>query len=145
MSASKHSDSKFVRWAALAAMAAGIAFVVKVSYIYLFEGDIVDAVTGTLYILGFTLPLFASAGVAAKLASKLPARIGLYLLVLFTHVFFITMLSEGIEALVNVISDVPEYVVIEIPLALVGVAWLVVGYRMWSTATEGRFAVRDAA
>ena len=130
------SRSWIVRWGALAGMAAGAAFVIKVAYIFALDGGGNETVTGTLYLSGIALPLFAGAGIAAYAASGLAGRIGVYLACAFGTVFYISFLSDGVEALVDAVATVPAYVGEELPIALAGIVWLVIGYRVWSGSTR---------
>ena len=144
MATLKQNDSKVVRWAGIAGMIGGAGYVAKVSVI--FAIDINSPVIGPLYIIGALVPLFAAAGIAAKYASKIPARIGLYLGVAILHLMFIMALSEGIEGAVVALTDLAPVYAQEVPLGLLGLVWLVAGYRLWAGPTNrARAAVLETA
>ena len=140
----KQNDSKVVRWAGIAGMVGGAGYVVKVAVI--FAIDINSPVIGPLYFIGALVPLFAAAGVAAKYASKIPARIGLYLAVAFLHLMFVMAGSEAIEAAVVALTDMSRVYAAEVGLGLLGLIWVVVGYRLWAgPADRNRAGVLETA
>jgi hypothetical protein len=144
MAARERSTSRLVRSSALAAIVAGALLVVKVAYIFAIDGA-ENAAQSVLYLAGLALPLFAASGVAAHLARRTVSRIGAYLGIVLAHVMFVLMLSDGVKGLINAIADVPEYVATEIPVAVAGLAWIVVGYRLWTAATRHRIPEAAAA
>ena len=130
-----------VRWGGLLGMVGGAAWILKVLYIVVaLEPEEHDLVTTALYVAGFVLPLGAAVGVAAWVAgdSGVLKRTATYLAVVMLHVFTVTTLSEGIEALVDPLLSDSSHLVPEVPVALIGVIWFVLGYRMWSGRREAK-------
>jgi hypothetical protein len=58
---------------------------------------------------------------------------------------YITMLSDGVKGLINAVADVPAYVADEAPIALIGLVWLFVGYRLSAGPKERRFPAPETA
>ena len=145
MQRTDRSESRLVRWGAIAAMVAGAALVLKVTVIFVTDGSVDDSITIPLYVGGYLIPLFAAAGIAAKYASRWFTRVGVWFGVFLLHAMYITMLSDGVKGLINAIADVPAYVANEAPVALIGLAWLVVGYKLFAGPTEKRFTAPETA
>ena len=121
-------------------MIGGAAWIVKVLYIIVaLEPEEHDLVTTVLYLAGFLIPLGAAVGLAAWLGRRrgLLAKMAIYVTVVLLHVFTITFFSEGIEALADPMLTEAPHLVPEVPVALIGVVWFVLGYRMWSLAARG--------
>ena len=138
-------ESRLVRWGAIAAMVAGAALVLKVTFIFVTDGNASDSITAALYIGGYLIPLFAAAGIAAKFASRWFTRVGVWFGVFLLHAMYITMLSDGVKGLINAVADVPTYVGDEGPVALIGLVWLVVGYKLFAGPKEKRFTSPETA
>ena len=136
LAASSDTRLNVVRWAGLLGMVGGAAWVVKVLYIVVaLEPEEHDIVTTVLYITGFVVHIGAAVGIAVWMGRSLAARAVIYLLVVLLHVFTITFLSEGVEALADpLLTDTP-HLVPEVPVALIGLIWLFLGHRMWTHAT----------
>ena len=143
MATLKQNDSKVVRWAGIAGMIGGAGYVLKVSVI--FAIDVNSPVIGPLYFIGAVVPLFAAVGVAAKYATKIPARIGLYLVVAFLHLMFVMAGSEAIEVALLAVTDMAPLYAQEVGLGLLGLIWLVVGYRLWAGPAEHRAGALETA
>ena len=140
----KAEPSKIVSWSAIAAMIAGAAFVFKVAYLFVIDFS-ESPVVAIPYLLGVLLPLFAAAGVAARAATKLPARIGVYLLVAIAHLMFVMTFSEAFEVAITSATSLSERHATEIPILLAGLVWLVVGYRLWAGPSRRRMPIGDGA
>jgi hypothetical protein len=134
-----------VRWGAIAALVAGAAFVLKVSYIFVTDGGASDAVTVPTYVAGYLLPLFAAVGIAAKYASRWFTRIGVWFGVAFVHAMCIMMVSDAVKAGINAVADVKPYVAEEGPIALIGLAWLLIGYKLLAGPKEKRYPAPETA
>ncbi len=119
----------------VAAITTGVAFLVKVTLIVATDNAISETITTVLYLVGVALPLAAAAGIASGRGS-LPKRAGIYLGVMLAHLFFIMGLSDGVGALVELFTD-EAYLTDEIPVAVLGLVWLIVGLRMRSSDTAG--------
>lgn len=143
MQRSTKNVSRVVQWGGIAGMLGGAAYVAKVAVIFAIDPN--SPVIGPLYFMGALIPLFAAPGVAAKYASKLPTRIGLGVGVGVLHLMFIMGLSEGIEIAVVALTDLGPIYAQEIPLALLGFAWLIVGYRLWLAPTSRRMTLPQPA
>lgn len=128
------SPSRARQVGTVAALVTGIALLTKVALIVATNNGINESITGVLYIVGVALPLVAAVGIAAG-RSPWGKRVAVYVGVIFAHLFFITMLSDGVGALVEVFTD-EAYLADEIPVAVLGAVWLAVGLRMRS-AREG--------
>jgi hypothetical protein len=138
---SAKSVSPLIRWGSLAAMLTGGLLLVKVAVAYAtYPAE--SLLIASLYITGMLLPLFAAAGVAAHVGRNKgrAARFGIYLLIVVGFIMYITTLSEAVEAAFLAVTGSPEYIAIEIPIALAGVAWLFAGHRIWTKTEEGRRA-----
>jgi hypothetical protein len=120
--------SRLRQVATAAAFVAGIALLTKVGLIVATANTISPTPMAVLYLLGVLAPLVAAAGISAG-RDGLPKQIGIYLAVVVSHLLFIVALSEGLEALVTVFTD-EVYLGEEIPLAVLGLIWLLVGARM---------------
>jgi hypothetical protein len=138
MQRADRSESRLVKWGAIAAMVGGAAYVLKVTTVFVQDGR-GGGIVGILYLLGALVPLFAAVGVAAKLASKWYTRIAVGLGVALLHLMYIMGLSEAVEAAVGAITGggADSYVAEETPLLLLGLVWLIVGYRMFSKTEPG--------
>jgi hypothetical protein len=132
------SVAPLIRWGSLAAMLTGGVLIVKVAIVYATQGA-ESIAAASLYVAGMLLALLASAGVAAYVGRNRgrATRIGVYVLVVLGYVLFITTFSEGVEAAFIAVAGAPEYVAIEIPIALAGAVWLWFGYRIWTKTEEG--------
>ena len=127
--AGRAEGSKAVQIGAWAALAAGAAFVVKVTQIFATDGAD-HPIQAILYVAGMLLAIGGAVGVGAYYGSTTAKKVGFGLLAFFAFMFFIMFLSDGVEALVAAATDAPEYVEEELPIALLGLGWLFVGYRM---------------
>jgi hypothetical protein len=145
MQRTERSESRVVRWAGIAAMVAGAAFVLKVTYIFVTDGGASDAVTVPTYVAGYLIPLFAAVGIAAKYASRWFTRLGVWFGVVLVHALSIMVLSDGVEGLINAVADVPGYVGDEAGIALIGLAWLLIGYKLFTGPKEKRFPAPETA
>jgi hypothetical protein len=135
LAARTRSVTSVVRWGGLIAMLGGGAWIVKVAYIVLaLDPNESDAVTTILYIAGFLLPVAAAVGVAAWLGAErgAAARVGIFIAVVLVHVFTVTTLSEGVEAVVDPLLTDSRHLVPEVPVALIGLIWFVLGRTMWT-------------
>lgn len=135
------SVAPLIRWGSLAAMLGGGMLIVKVAVAYAtYPAE--SLLIASLYIAGVLMPLFAAAGVVAYVGRNRgrATRVGIYILVVLGHIFFITTLSEGVEAAFLAATSAPEYVATEIPIVLAGAVWLLVGYGIWSRTEGGRQA-----
>lgn len=122
------------RLGTIAALAAGAALLTKVVLIVVSTNTVPDAVTTVLYLAGVALPLMAAAAIASGRARRL-SRIGVWVAVVFAHLFFITMLSDSVGSLVEVFTD-EAYLTDEIPVAVLGLIWLIVGIRMHNRVSD---------
>lgn len=113
-------------------MAAGAAFLVKVAHIFATDGSD-HTIQGVLYLGGILLGIAGAVGVGARYGSTRLKKFGVGLAAFFGVMFFLTVLSDGVKALINSVADVPEYVATEIPVALLGAVWLVAGYKLWTS------------
>lgn len=111
-----------------AAIAAGCSLIVKVAVIAATSGTAPSIVTSTLYILGVTLPLIAAAGIASRRNGR-AAMIGSYVAVVLASLFFIMSVSDALEGVVEIFTD-KLYLIEELPLAVLGLIWLIVGLNM---------------
>jgi hypothetical protein len=85
------------------------------------------------------LPLAAAPGLAAAIlpeASR-PARIGLAIAIAVAHLFFIMALSDGLGALVENFTDT-KYLVDEVPVAVAGLAWVLIGTALLKRARRAQ-------
>lgn len=130
-------DSRVVRIGAWAALAAGASLVVKVAHIFATDGSD-QTIHGVLYLGAILLGMLGAAGVGALYGSSRLKKVGLGFLTFFVFVFFLMMLSDGMKAAINAVADVPEYVATEIPVAVAGLFWLVIGYKLWATTERSR-------
>jgi hypothetical protein len=55
------------------------------------------------------------------------------------------MLSDGFEALIHAVADVPNYVAEEGGIAVIGLGWLVIGYKLLAGPKEKRFTAPETA
>lgn len=122
------------RLGTIAALAAGVALLTKVAVIVITANTAPDAVTTVLYFAGVALPLMAAAAIASG-RPRLLSRIGVWVAVVLAHLFFITTLSDSVGSLVEVFTD-QAYLTDEIPLAVLGLIWLIVGLRMHNRASD---------
>jgi hypothetical protein len=116
------------RVAPVIAIVAGSLLLIKVGLIIATGNTLPGALEGGLYLGGVLLPLAAAPGLAAAIlpgASRL-ARIGLTIAIGVAHLFFIMALSDGIGALVENVTDT-KYLVDEVPVAVAGLAWVLIG------------------
>lgn len=127
--AARAEDSKAVQIGAWGALTAGAAFVIKVAQIFATDGAD-HPIQGILYVGGMLLAIVGAIGVGAYYGSTTAKKIGFGVLAFFLFMFFIMFLSDGMEALVAAVSDAPAYVEEELPIAVIGLAWLFVGYRL---------------
>ena len=121
--------SKAVQIGAWAALAAGAALVIKVAQIFATDGAD-HPIQGFLYVGGMLLAIVGAVGVGAYFGSTTAKKVGFGLLAFFLFMLFIMFLSDGMSALVAAVTDGPTYVEDELPIAIIGLGWLVVGYRL---------------
>lgn len=121
--------SRAVQVGAWGALAAGAAFVIKVAQIFATDGAD-HPIQGFLYVGGMLLGIVGAVGVGAYFGATTAKKIGFGLLAFFLFMFFIMFLSDGIESLTAAVTDVPGYVEEELPVAIIGLGWLFVGYRL---------------
>lgn len=119
------------------ALVAGAAMLVKVAHIFATDGSD-QLLHGVLYLGAILVAIPAAAGVGAHYGSSRLKKFGLGFLTFFLFVFFLMMLSDGMKAAIHAVVDVPEYVATELPVALAGIVWLVVGYKIWSSTGRRR-------
>lgn len=122
-------DSKMVQAGAWGALAAGAALVIKVAQIFATDGAD-HPIQAVLYIGGILLGILGAAGVGSYYGSTTPKKVGLGVGTFLLFLVFMMGLSDGIGSLVAAVTDGPAYVADEVPIALVGLAWLFVGYRL---------------
>lgn len=123
------SQSKVVRVGAWAALIAGAALLVKVAHIFAVDGAS-NPIQPALYLGAVVLGIAGAAGVGALYGSTRAKKIAIGFAVFFGFIFFLMMLSDVVGALIEAVVDDPEYVAEEVPVALAGLAWLVVGYKL---------------
>ena len=123
------SDSRMVRIGAWAALVAGAALMIKVAHIFVVDGD-ESTIQAVLYIGGILLAIVAAAGVGARYGSSRAKKVALGFAAFVGFIFFLMMLSDGVGAAISAVADVPEYVSDETPIALAGLAWVLVGYKL---------------
>ena len=126
--------SRVVRAGAVAGVIAGAAMLIKVAHIFVLDGA-EQPIQGVLYLGGIVLTIAAAAGVGGRFGRRPLTKALLGFGAFFVTLFFLTMLSDGVKAGIHAVADVPEYVATEIPVALVGLVWLVVGYRLWRASS----------
>lgn len=125
------SPSRARQVGTVAALVTGTALLAKVALIILTGNGLNASIETGLYLVGVALPLVAAVGIAAG-RSPWWKRVAVYVGVILAHLVFITMLSDGVGALVEVFTD-EVYLADEIPVAVLGAVWLAVGLRMRST------------
>ena len=118
-----------VRIGAWAALIAGAALVVKVAHIFAADGA-ESTIQSVLYLGGAVLAILGAAGVGAHYGSTRPRKVALGIGAFFLFAFFLTMLSDGVGSVIETVVDDPAYVADEIPIALAGLGWLAVGYKL---------------
>lgn len=123
------SQSRMVRIGGWAAVVAGAALLIKVAHIFVVDGE-ESLIQVVLYLGAILVAIVAAAGVGARYGSTRGKKISIGFAAFFGFIFFLTMLSDGIGAAIDALADVPEYVSDEAPIALAGIAWLVVGYKL---------------
>lgn len=128
------SPSRARQVGTVAALVTGIALLTKVALILATGNALHDSLEAGLYITGIALPLVAAVGIAAG-RSPWWKRVAVYVGVIFAHLVFITMLSDGVGALVEVFTD-EAYLADEIPVAVLGAVWVAVGLRMRSADSQ---------
>lgn len=128
--------SKLVRIGAWAALIAGAALVIKVAHIFATDGSD-HIIQPVLYLGGIVLGVVGAVGVGARYGSTRLKKVGLGVLTFFGFIFFLMMLSDAMQGLINAIVDAPAYVGDEVPVALAGLAWLFVGYRLLNSTDGG--------
>lgn len=129
------SQSKMVRIGGWAALVAGAALLIKVAHIFVVDGED-SMIQVVLYLGGILLAIVAAAGVGARYGSTRGKKILIGFAAFFGFILFLTMLSDGVGAAIDALADVPEYVSDEAPIALAGIAWLVVGYKLRTGPTR---------
>lgn len=117
------------RVATVAATAAGAAFTVKVALILATDNAISETVTGVLYLAGLVLGLVAAGAYAATRDTGRLRKVGTFLLLAVGFLFYITMLSDGVGAVVAPFSDA-EHMQDEVPVAVIGAVWLAAALRL---------------
>lgn len=116
------------RVAAIAAIGSGVVFGVKVALILATANTISETATGSLYLAGLVLGVVAAGAYATSRDTGRLRKVGLFLLLAFGFLAYITMLSDGVGALVAPFSDA-AYVQDEVPIAVIGLVWLAAGIR----------------
>ena len=111
-----------------AAIVGGVALIAKVALAAVTAGAAPSAAFSVLYLVGTTLPLVAAAGIASARRRR-STMIATYAAVVFAHLFYIMTLSEAVEGVVGLFTD-KLYLTEEIPLAVLGLIWLIVGLNM---------------
>ena len=114
--------------ATVAAFVTGIALVVKVVLILATSNAAPGAATGALYVIGVFTPVVVAVDVARRRAS-LGAKFAVGVGIVFAHLFYVTMLSDAVEALVAPFTTT-AYVLDEVPIMVLGVVWLIVGVKL---------------
>lgn len=116
------------RWGWIPAAASGAVLLLKAGLI-IFSGNAIPAsVQGVLYFGGLLLGVVAAAGIAARFSGVLP-KIGVFLGIVVLFLICITMLFDGVELLVAPFTDA-QHVIDEVPIAVAGLVWLLVGLRL---------------
>lgn len=123
------SQSRMVRIGGWAAVVAGAALLIKVAHIFVVDGE-ESLIQVVLYLGAILVAIIAAAGVGDRYGSTRGKKISIGFAAFFGFIFFLTMLSDGVGAAIDALADVPEYVSDEAPIALAGIAWLVVGYKL---------------
>lgn len=114
------------RVAAIAAIAAGVAFIVKVALILVTANEVSATPMVVLYLGAIVLGLVAAGAYAASRDTTRPWKVGTFLLIAFAFLMYIVGLSDGVGELVASFSD-EAYVQDEVPVAVIGLVWLAVG------------------
>lgn len=122
------ASSRIRQLGTAAALVAGVALLTKVLLIVATANTISPTPMAMLYLIGVLAPLVAAAGISAG-RDGLPKRLGVYLAVVVSHLLFIVALSDGLGTLVAVFTD-EAHLSDEIPIAVLGLIWLMVGFRM---------------
>lgn len=117
-----------LRVATVGAFVTGIALVVKVVLILATGNAAPAAATGVLYVIGVFTPVVVAIDLARRRAS-LGAKIAVGVGIVFAQLFYVTMLSDSVEALVAPFTDT-AYVLDEVPIMVLGVIWLIVGLKL---------------
>jgi len=108
---------------------------IKVAHIFVVDGD-ESTIQAVLYLGGILLATVAAAGVGARYGSSRAKKIAFGFAAFLGFIFFLMILSDGVGAAVDAIADVPEYVADETPIALAGLAWFLVGYKLRTSSTR---------
>lgn len=122
-------DSRLVQIGGWAALICGAALLVKVANIFLVEGAN-NPIQPALYLGAIAVATVAAAGVGARYGSSKAKKVAIGVATFVGFVFFLMMLSDAIGGLIDGVADVPAYVPDEAPIALAGIAWLIVGYKL---------------
>lgn len=117
-----------------AALTAGVVLILKAMLIIGTANAVSETAMGVLYVIGVALPLVAAAGIASPHHGR-AKQAGIYLGVILAHLFFLTFLSDGLKGAVGVFSE-QAYVIDEVPVALLGLAWLATG--LWMRISDRR-------
>lgn len=116
------------RVARTTALVAGAAMAAKVLLIIATGNSLPALLETVLFAVGALLPLVTAIAVATTRRGW-PSRIGVGFGIAVAHLGYITMLSDGVGEAVAVFTDV-VHLIDELPLLLLGAAWLAVGVRM---------------
>lgn len=127
--ATRREGSRVVRIGAWAALAAGAALVVKVAHIFATDGA-ESTIQAILYLGGAALGILGAAGVGAGFGRTRSRKIAIGVVTFVGFAFFLTMLSDPVGAFLDAVVDAPAYVGDELPIALAGLGWLFVGYKL---------------
>lgn len=111
-----------------AAIAAGVLLLLKATLIMVTSDTISSTAMGGLFAAGLVLTLVAAAGIAVMQHGWV-RQTATYLGVVLATLFYVTMLSDGVGAAVEVFTS-EAYITDEAPIALLGVIWLGVGLVM---------------
>lgn len=129
------SQSNMVWIGTWAALLAGAALLVKVAHIFVVDGK-ESPIQVVLYLGGILIGMVAAAGVGARYGATRGKKILIAFAAYFAFIFFLMVLSDAVGAAIDALADVPQYVSDEAPIALAGIAWLVVGYKLRSSSAR---------
>lgn len=118
--------------ATAAAIVAGLALLLKVALIIATTNALPSTVAGVLFLVGVALPLVVAAGLATASPSW-GKRVAIGVGVVLAHLFFLMMLSDSLGGLVEMVTT-RAYLADEVPVGVLGLAWLAVGLLMRKAA-----------